>query len=351
MNSEILCNLPANRLGYGVVGVNILYHLSKKKECSLFPIGPIEITEEKYKPVIEDSIKNSRNFPDFNSTCLKIWHQHDLQSRIGNGKYIAWPIFELDKFDEVEKTSLSCPHEIIVCSEWAKQVCINNGVKQDIRVVPLGVDPEIFNPGPPNQNTYKFFTIGKHETRKSHDIIAKCFNSAFSDKDDVELHLMTQNPFPQVNNDEWNRLHKSGPLSDKVILHNPVNSHKEIADFIKSCDCGWFCAKAEGWNLELLESMSSNKPVIATNYSAHTEFCTSKNSFLVDIEKTTVAYDGVWFNGKGNWAHIGSKEEEQIIEHMRYCYRNNIRENPEGVKTSVEFTWEKTVEKLLNVIG
>ena len=49
-------------------------------------------------------------------------------------------------------------------------------------------------------------------------------------------------------------------------------------------DCGVFPARAEGWNLELLEMMSCNKPVIATNYSAHTEFCDDKNCMLIDIE-------------------------------------------------------------------
>ena len=50
-------------------------------------------------------------------------------------------------------------------------------------------------------------------------------------------------------------------------------------------DCGLFPARAEGWNLELLEMMACGKQVIATNYSAHTEFCTKENSILIESDE------------------------------------------------------------------
>ena len=98
--------------------------------------------------------------------------------------------------------------------------------------------------------------------------------------------------------------------------------------------------------------MSMNKPVIATNYSAHTEFCNDKNCMLINIDKLEPAFDGKWFNGdKGNWAKFEEKQIEQTINWMRYVYKNNIRDNKYGIETGKKFTWNNTVNQLISHIG
>jgi hypothetical protein len=88
--------------------------------------------------------------------------------------------------------------------------------------------------------------------------------------------------------------------------------------------------------------MAMNKPVIATNYSAHTEYCTNKNCYLVNIDDLEPANDGKWFNGSGNWAKLGQNQLEQTIEHMRYVYNNRVDSNPEGVSTAEKYSWINT---------
>jgi glycosyltransferase involved in cell wall biosynthesis len=122
-----------------------------------------------------------------------------------------------------------------------------------------------------------------------------------------------------------------------------------MANFINENDCGIYISRAEGWCLGALESMSCKKPVITTNYSAFTEYCTKDNSYLVDITEKESAYDGKWFFNQGNWASIGYDQEEQIIEYMRHCY-NNRPDNPNGILTAEGFTWNHTATKLLNLI-
>ena len=74
---------------------------------------------------------------------------------------------------------------------------------------------------------------------------------------------------------------------------------------MSQADCGVFPAKAEGWNLDLLEMMSCGKSTIATNYSGHTEFCNKENCYLVDLPEMETAEDGKWFRGQGEWGKIG----------------------------------------------
>jgi glycosyltransferase involved in cell wall biosynthesis len=107
-------------------------------------------------------------------------------------------------------------------------------------------------------------------------------------------------------------------------------------------DCGIFPSRAEGWNNEAIEMMAMDKPIIITNYSAHTQFCNKDNAYLVDIDTTVPANDGIWFNGSGNWASIEEKQIDQFIEHMRYVYKNNIRDNSYGLKTANNLSWHNT---------
>ena len=119
-------------------------------------------------------------------------------------------------------------------------------------------------------------------------------------------------------------------------------------------DCGVFPARAEGWNLELLEMMACGKTVIATNYSAHTEFCDSNNSMLIDTDGLEQAKDGVFFSGSyGKWASFSESSKEQLIEHMRTVHRlkgYNPHDllNSNGIKTANQFTWKNSAQELLN---
>jgi hypothetical protein len=94
-----------------------------------------------------------------------------------------------------------------------------------------------------------------------------------------------------------------------------------------------------------------NKPVIATNYSAHTEFCSKENCYLVDIDKTEKAFDGKAFTGQGNWAKIGQKQKDQTIEYMRYVYDNRIIDNSEGVKTAKKLSWHNSANIISRCIS
>jgi hypothetical protein len=93
------------------------------------------------------------------------------------------------------------------------------------------------------------------------------------------------------------------------------------------------------------------KPTIATNYSAHTEFCTSDNCYLVNIDETEKAFDGKAFQGQGNWAKLGKNQIENIIEHMRYVYKNRIMANPYGIETAKKYSWENAAQQLVRCIS
>ena len=101
--------------------------------------------------------------------------------------------------------------------------------------------------------------------------------------------------------------------------------------------------------------MACGKHVIATNYSAHTQFCSEDNCRLVNIDNLETAYDEVFFSGKiGLWAEISDVQKEQIVSHMRSVHQikqqNGLPINYAGVKTAEKFSWENSVREMIDGI-
>ena len=343
-----------NTTGYGITSTNVWKLLRDKTKLSLFPIGGGVSLDEDQKdltPLLQEDLNNAVTTDNKNNNLLKIWHQHDLMTRVGVGKYSALTFFELDTLNATEVASLNHPNKIFVSSAWAKTILENHNIPSDnIRIVPLGVNLQTFNPSNFQQtdkpdNKYVFINVGKWEIRKGHDLLVNIFNEAFTEQDNVELWMINHNPFlndQQIS--QWHQVYKSSKLGNKIKIFPRINTHLELASVMNNADCGIFLSRGEGWNNEVMETMALNKPVILTNYSAHTQYSTKDNSYLVDVDSTEAANDGIWFKGQGNWAKLGIPQIEQSIEYMREVYQNNIRTNENGLKTAQKYTWQNTTD-------
>ncbi len=343
---KINLQAPINQLGYGVAGLNILKALQDKAEVSLFPIGQPQVTSKEDADVVTKGVETAKTF-DSQAPCIKIWHQNQMAERIGSGTFIGFPIFELDTFTELEKHHLKSCDRLFVCSEWAKKVCYDINLAD---VVPLGVDAKLFPPAPVRQDEKTiFFNCGKWEIRKGHDILIKAFQKVLDHGENAELWMMCSNPFnsPEENS-RWAKLYNH----PQVKLIPRAETQAEVYNIMSQVDCGVFPSRGEGWNLELLEMMSAGKHVIATDYSAHTEFCTEENAGLVTIKDLEPAFDGKWFFGQGNWAKIDSHVTMDLyMKMMRFILDKKGTLNEAGLETASRFSWDDTAQTILKHVG
>jgi glycosyltransferase involved in cell wall biosynthesis len=324
---------PMGVTGYGISGQYLFKELVKLGyDISLWPKGHVCIcTDIEDKPSIQKAVDKRVEDFDINSPFFQIWHQYDLMNRMGKGPYIAYSFFELDPLTNKERKNMNVPDVMCVASQWAADI-VTRDCRTDVRVLPCGIDNQVFQPRPGDgfnkratPNTYVFFNIGKWEKRKGHDVLCNAFNRAFEPSDDVQLVMMPNNMFlSPAQTQHWYGMYKNSRLSSKIhFLTQILPFHSDVANVINSMDCGVFPARSEGWNLELLESMACGKPVITTNVSAHTEYCTKENAYLIETPNQEEAFDGTFFFGGGNWAEIDVDEEDQLIEYMRYCYETD----------------------------
>lgn len=334
-------NAPfTDKTSYGLVALNFATRLN----CRLFPIG--QPSGNLPKSVVENLQLDTEI--DLTLPTVRLFHQFDLQC-VGRSKKIGYTIFELDKFNKVEKAHLKSMDEIWVCTEWAKAVIESNNISVPTKVVPLGVDRKIFSEVDHTPEKYIFLSAGKWEVRKSQDEIVAAFNAAFNTSDNVELWLSMHNGFmPQDFMHAKKAEYLGTRMGPKIKFVGPFDSQAGIARIMRMVSCGVFPSKAEGWGLETLEMMACGKPVIVTNYAGHTEFCNESNSILLQPHNETIpAYDGKWFFKQGNWCGFNI---DDLIESMRQQYKLGNVINSNGIETSKKFSWESAAQTIEDLI-
>ena len=156
------------------------------------------------------------------------------------------------------------------------------------------------------------------------------------------------NPFNSPEEDaKWHQLYNH----PNVKLIPRAETQAEVYNIMSQADCGVFPSRGEGWNLELLEMMAAGKHVVATDYSAHTEFCTKENAGLVSISDVEPAFDGKWFFGQGNWAKIGAHEEMDLyMKMMKYILNKKGTVNQAGIETAKRFSWQNTAREMIKCL-
>lgn len=352
---KINLSTSVEQLGFGIFGLNLLVELEKLgHEVSLWT-GSVE-TQAMHANVVQKAIERKVTY-DRLAPSVSI--SGDFARHIGKGLHAAVLVFEGDRFEPGQVYLYQQQDVLFVLTEWAKAVVrqYQELAKIPVHVIRHGVDRSLFNEqrtsNPVPDGATRFLGIGKWELRKGHDFLIKAFNAAFSEHDNVELWMASTNPFLTVEqNNVWRDSFKNSRLGSKVkLLHKRAPAQDGLLPLIAQADCGVFPARAEGWNLPLLEMMSCGKSVIATNYSGHTEFCDPNNCLLIDVDKVEPAQDSVPFKAQGYWGRLGQRQLDQMVEHFRNVHRlkqaGALQTNMAGVATAKELTWRSVAERLV----
>lgn len=376
---------PINPTGYGVHATNLIGGLTKlTKEFTLFPIGQVQY-EGKHQEAINHAIArgNAMYRSDVPSVCL--WHAHDM-ARFSGTPRIAYPVFELDKLSRQESIHLGSVNDIIVTSQWAVNVILNDvphstigprdkSEEIQVHVVPEGVDTEIYTYDEDRECDTKsgvtMLNVGKFEQRKGHihildmmsridmecDLIAVWSN--FFLRPEVIDNTIIAHGFGAPKMTYLDREELDPKIMCKLFTHRNGNriwlvpsNHSDpmfIRKLIDYADVGVFPYAAEGWNLPLIECMASGLPCIATDYSGPTEYLTPENHIPLQNQGLIPASDGMFFrSGIGRWASVSVDE---LIEKIHGINDGQLTQINAALKGFGEkWKWQNSAGKLLRTI-
>lgn len=229
---------------------------------------------------------------------------------------------------------------VLVPSHWGKKCFEESGVKAPIRVVPLGINPEIFHympmqmTGPCVFGTAGALVTPKARERKNLGIVPRAFKKAFPGVDDVRLRI-------KGDSDPSERDPRINYTRRELYWH-------EIRAWYRDLTCYVNGSRGEGWGLMPHQAMAMGRPVITAAWGGVTEYFIKEAGYpvyapLVPIPKDTPLSLGYWCD----------PDEDEIVEQMRRVYWDREEAKHKGKLSNFRanmFTWDRHHEELVKIL-
>ena len=276
-----------------------------------------------------------------------------------SGRYrVGYSMLEVDGIPDNWVEQANAIDEVWVPSHFNQETFAASGVKRPIKVMPLGVDIDYFNPHIRSRrlnDRYVFLSVFEWGERKAPEVLLKAYNREFSSKDNVLLLLKVTNTDPAVNIERQVRAMRleTGRAPVVMVLNQSVPSY-QMGALYRSSDCFVLPTRGEGWGMPTLEAMACGLPVISTRWSAQTEFFDEEVGYPIDIKGLIPAVAKCPYYEGFRWA---DPDVDHLAQLMRHVYENQGEARARGSRASVaareKWTWSSAAgrikERLLEV--
>jgi glycosyltransferase involved in cell wall biosynthesis len=229
----------------------------------------------------------------------------------------------------------------IVPSQWGKQIWQDAGVEDPIEVVPLGINPEIYEYRPrPLKDHYTFLISGTLQRRKNPLMVAQAFLEEFKNAPDVRLVIKSLSHLP---------VSMSVP-DPRITIINDSWSTDRMLELMYGCDCFVYPSSGEGFGLPPLEAMATGMPTILSSCTGMLEFCHDQYCLPLPMfgEETNATC-------RWNEGYMPVPCYRTLRALMRFMYQEREYGATLGESASswvrTNFTWRRTASSLLRIIN
>lgn len=320
--------------GYGQAINNFIYQLSTRG----YSIGMIPAASDETFVPIPEFIKK-RSVPSFDGPRL-VFHTYDAFPsllRKGDAVFTMWESTRISAEAVQALNEKACV--LILPNVWNASCFNAAGVDVPIRIVPLGVDTNIFKPSTLLMGLTIFGTAGRFAhggSRKGLVEIINAFLKAFPREETVRLHVKL-----------FSDCAIQTPSDPRVVFFREFLPSSKLAEWYSKLTAFVSASKGEGWGLHHLQAMAVGRPISCAPFGGVLEFFDSSVGY--PMEFLIGPCDG-FYKDKGLWA---IPKEESIIEIMR-----RIRDKPSetrrlgqaAAKRAQGFSWKHATDKLEDVL-
>jgi glycosyltransferase involved in cell wall biosynthesis len=185
-----------------------------------------------------------------------------------------------------------------------------------------------------------FFETFKNKAKKPALILkASSGVASYMDRDELIRRIdLIKKTVNSVNLPNIYLLH--GEFEDSEM--NELYNHPKVKAMVS-------LTKGEGFGRPLLEFSMVKKPIMATNWSAHTEFLSSEFTVLMsgELKELHPSVLNDWFIKEAKWFNVNHAEIghyfKDIFENYKKYKENS---NRQAYRSKTEFSWDKMYEKL-----
>ena len=212
--------------------------------------------------------------------------------------------FETDRIPADWLPRLDGFDEIWVFSEFNRQAfCQGGAPPEKLRVVPTGVDTEVFKPtgkklSRPDSLRDRFLLLAVFDwqMRKGWDVLLQAYTQEFARSEPVGLLLkITTSHGHQIEgiNQQIDTLLKAQRCSlvdrPDIVIWDQSLSVDEMAALYRTADAFVLPSRGEGWGRPYMEAMACGKPTIGVEGIGSCAFMNRKNSHLIASKQVAVS--------------------------------------------------------------
>ena len=274
-------------------------------------------------------------------------------------------VFENTKYDRKDKNTgqiqsqikLEKPIEVVF--EGANLDIYKNITSKEIKTLDLSNINESFcylfvghwmqgNFGHDRKNIWKtvkvFFEVFKNQKQKPALILKSSIGvSSYVSRDEI-LNRISKIKKTVNSSDLPNVYVLSGELSDQEV--NELYNHPKVKSMVSF-------TKGEGFGRPLLEFSLTGKPIIASNWSGHTDFLKSNFSTLIngDLENVDESASNDWLIKEAQWFKPHDSEMGRSLKDVYKKYKQFIVKSKQQKNFSkTRFSFEKMQELIGNIL-
>jgi len=241
--------------------------------------------------------------PDNLTNTLKTVNPEYFQNKY-NIAFWAW---ELENFPDEFKTYFSLFNEIWVPSNFCAEAISKVAPCPVIKImhsIQIGNTPYMRKDFNLSNEKFIFMTMFDYHSsikRKNPITTINAYEKAFGINDEKTLLVIKTSISKDFPEEKKLIIDRIGD-NKSIILIEEIFENDKLYSLINCCDCFVSLHRSEGFGLTMAEAMYLGKPVIATAYSANTEFMNINNCFPVkyDLIKTGTEY--YFSSDKDIWA-------------------------------------------------
>jgi hypothetical protein len=369
---DIAFNVPINSVSFGQTSFNILKAAhAAGHNLSLCHIGEIDLsTVLPDKETLDWIGKAQENYVmrhTRKNRSVKLWHLVTSEFEKNTGKikklnpsydsisddetFISF--YELDSPTTLE-LNVARNFDTVFTSRYTCEVFAEHNVKT--RYAPLAFDKDAFKVL--NKQYYKddriaFALLGKFENRKHHMKIVQAWTKRFGNDRKYYLQTAIYNPFfPEEMNANLFRGAMGGKHYWNVNYVKFIQTNAMYNDFLNSNHIVIAMSGGEGWGLPEFHTVGLGKHAVVLNAHVYKDWANEKNAVLVNPLSKVPVYDGVFFQ-EGypyNQGNIFTFDDEEFIAACEAAIERYKAApvNTEGLKLQDDFTYEKTLNAILN---
>jgi len=351
--------LPINAVSFGQVSTALLREVKGRGlDPCVFSIGDpslsTQIKDEDFENWLKKNVLKSSTEHDRNNKSIKLWHLNGSLNSVSK-EQILFTFYELDSPTKTE-INIAKNNNLVVSSKYSQQIFDSCGIKA--HYVPLGFDS--FNFKKINKSYFSddrivFNLCGKFEKRKHHQKIIQAWVKKFGLNKKYFLQCANYNTF--LSKEDNQRISNDILQGNHVFNVNFVGfmpNNELYNDFLNSSDIIIGMSGGEGWGLPEFQSLCLGKHSVILNAHSYKDWANEENSTLVQPSGKIECYDNMFFH-KGadyNQGNIFDWNEDDFISGCEEAIKKveSNRVNEAGEKLKDEFTFSKTLDKLLELV-